>query len=315
MLESKSKVVPPVDDPFSEELTELSYSSTRLLKQAGVLAHLGYPERAIEVARRAAQAEPTDPDIHFFLARTLLASHPENPVIVDESLTQLAECIRLRPDDPAPLWMFAQDFFEVPKAGIAMERLRDLVTPYRERTEAHFFLGLLADGRGQTGEAISQYRTALEHEPANAAVYNKLGLALNKAGRLDEAIASFQKSVELNSMNPVARFNLAAARLQRGNEAQGMKDLVEVLRLKPDYAPAHFCMAFACLYAKKPTEAITHFREGLRQMPNDPEAHFGLASVLSMQRKPQDAIVELREALMLRPNYPEATDLLRRLER
>ncbi len=314
MAACKSKVIPPLADSFQDELIAVSYSSTRLLKQAGLLSHLGYPDRAIEVAHRAAQSEPSDPDVRFFIAHTLLTSNPDKPAVVEEALTQLAECVRLRPNDPGALWMFAQDFFETPKAPAAVERLHTLAKPYSDRNEAHFYLGLLADARGDAGEALSQYQTALTNDPGNAAVYNKLGLVLDKTGKIDEAIANFQKSVDLSPTNPVACFNLGAAQLQRGNDAAGMKNLAEVLRFKPDYAPAHFCLAFACLYSKKEAEAIAHFRQGLRYMPDDPEAHFGLASALSGQHKRQDAIAELREALRLRPNYSEAADLLRQLE-
>ena len=81
MAVSKSKVIPPVDDSFNDELVLLSCSSTRLLKQAGQLSHLGYPDRGLEVARRAEQSEPGDPDVRFFIAHTLLTSNPDKPEV------------------------------------------------------------------------------------------------------------------------------------------------------------------------------------------------------------------------------------------
>jgi tetratricopeptide (TPR) repeat protein len=313
ILSAKSKVVPPLDDPLNQQLIDLCYSSTRLLKQAGLLSHLGYPDRALQIARRAAQAEPTDPDVRNFIAHTLIASYADKPEAVNEALTQLGECLRLRPDDAVPLWMFAQDFFDAPKPPAAVERLRALMRPYAGRADAHLYLGFLADARGETEEAISQFQAALKNDPDNAGVYNQLGIALSKAGRFDEAIADLQHSVQLNPMNATARFNLGAVLLQRGKDAQGLKELGEVLRVKPDYAAAHFCMAFAFLYSKRTDEAVAQFREGLRYGPDDPEAHFGLGSALAMQRKREDAIAELREALRLRPGYADAQELLHQL--
>ena len=314
ILSSKSKVVPPLEDPLNGQLINLCYSSTRLLKQAGLLSHLGYPDRAIQVAQRAAQAEPADPDVRNFIARTLLTFYADKPESVKEALTQLAECLRLRPDDAVPLWMFAQDFFDAPKTAAAVEQLGALMRPYAGRADAHYYLGLVADARGDSGAAITEYRAALNHNPNDAGVYDKLGLVLDKAGKFDQAIAYFQKSVQLNPMNPAARFNLGTALLQRGNDAQGLKELGEVLRLKPDYAAAHFCMGFAFLYSKRIDEAIARFREGLRYKADDAEAHYGLGSALSIERKRDEAIRELREALQLRPNYPEARELLHQLE-
>ena len=119
-LSSKVKVVPPLEDPLNEQLNSLSYSSTRLLKQAGLLVHQGYPDRAIEAARRAARAEPKDADARSFIARTLLASYSDTPQAIDKALTELGEALRLRPEDPVPLWMFAQDF----------SRRRNLLPPW-----------------------------------------------------------------------------------------------------------------------------------------------------------------------------------------
>ena len=50
------KAMPPPEDPLNGQLMDLCYSSTRLLKEAGLLSRIGYPERGIQLARRAAQA-------------------------------------------------------------------------------------------------------------------------------------------------------------------------------------------------------------------------------------------------------------------
>jgi tetratricopeptide (TPR) repeat protein len=311
---SRSKVVPPPQDPLNDQLIALSYNSTRLLKQAGLLSRFGYPDQAIQVARRAAEADTKDPDIRNFIARTLLAAYPNKPEAIDEALTQLGECLRLRPEDVSPLWMFANDFFDTPKTAAAVERLGALVRPYANRADAHLYLGLLADARGDAGEAVSQFQAALKNDPNNSGIYDKLGVILDRGAKLDGAIAYFQKSVQLNPVNTTARLNLGVALLQRGNDGQGLKELGEVLRLKPDYAAAHFSMGFAFLYSKRIDEAIGKFREGLRYKPDDPEAHYGLGSALSMQHRREEAAAELREALRLRPNYPEAQALLSQLE-
>jgi tetratricopeptide (TPR) repeat protein len=314
VLSAKSKVVPPLDDPLNQQLIDVCYSSTRLLKQAGLLSRFGYPDQALQLARRAAKAEPTDADVRNFIAHTLITAHPGKPEAVNEALAQLGECLRLRPDDVAPLWMFARDFFDVPEPPAAVEQIRVTMQPYAGRADAHLYLGLAAAAQGQTSEAISQYRAALKNDPENAGVYSQLGIVLAKAGKFDEAIVNLQRSVEMNSLDVTTRFNLGAVLLERGKDAQALKELNEVLRLKPDYAAAHFCIAFACLYSKRTDEAVARFREGLRYDPDDAEAHYGLGSALAMQRKREEALSEVSRALRLRPDYAEAQQLLRQLE-
>jgi tetratricopeptide (TPR) repeat protein len=312
---SKSKAVPPPQDPLNDQLISLSYNSTRLLKQAGLLSRFGYPDQAIQVARRAAEADTKDPDIRNFIARTLLTAYPNKPEAIDEALTQISECLRLKPDDPVPLWGFTDVFFESPKPPAAVERLSALLVPFAGRADAHFFLGMVADARGQIVEAAAQYETALNHSPNNAALYVKLGLVCDKEGKFDQSIAYFQKATRLEPMNTVARFNLGVALSQRGKYSLGLKELGEVLRLQPHDAATHLCMGFAYLYSKRIEEAIASFNEGLRYKPDDAEAHYGLGSALAIERRREEALAALREAIRLRPNYPEAQALLQQLER
>jgi tetratricopeptide (TPR) repeat protein len=314
-LSSKVKVVPPLEDPLNEQLNSLSYSSTRLLKQAGLLVHQGYPDRAIEAARRAARAEPKDAEARSFIARTLLASYSDTPQAIDEALTELGESLRLRPEDPVALWMFTQDFFASPKSPAAVERLRTLMLPYANRPDAHLYLGMLANARGDLNEAVSQYQEALKKDPNSSGVYDNLGLALDKAGKFDQAIVYFRKAVQLGPMNSTAHYNLGRLLLQQGKDDEGMREIDEALRLKPDHAGSLFAMGFALLNARRPAEAMARLRQGLRYRPADAEAHYGLGAALAMEHKRDEAIAEFHEALRLRPQYPEARELLQQLER
>jgi tetratricopeptide (TPR) repeat protein len=311
---SRSKIVPPPEDPLNDQLIALSYNSTRLLKQAGLLSRFGYPDQAVQVARRAADANTKDADIRNFIARTLLTAYPNKPEAVDEALTAMAECLRLKPGDPVPLWGFTNVFFETPKSAAAVDRLSALLLPFADRGDAHFFLGMVADARGQDAVAVSHYEAALKNNPGNAAVYVKLGLVCDRETKFDQAIAYFRQALQLDPINTTARFNLGVTLLQQGKDSQALKELGEVLRLKPHDAATHFCMAFSYLYSKRLDDAISNFIEGLRYQPDDPEAHYGLASALSMQHKRQDAAAAVREAIRLRPNYPEAQALLQQLE-
>ncbi|MDR3701047.1 MAG: tetratricopeptide repeat protein [Candidatus Sulfopaludibacter sp.] len=315
ILSGKFTDIPPIEDPAEDRLADLSYSSTRLLKVAGLLSRFGYPDRAVQVARRAAEANPTDPDIRDFIARTLLTAYPDKPDSIAEALTQLGECLRLKPDDPVPLWRFSNDFFAAPKPPAAVQRLSGMMRPYAGLGDAHFYLGLAADARGENQEALSQYQAALKNNPSDSNLYYKLGLILDKAGKLDGAVAYLQRSVELDPSNTIARFNLGVVLMQQSNYGRGLKELGEVLRIHPHDAATHFVIGFAYLYTRRTDEAIASFRHGLRYKQDDAEAHYGLGSALSIQHKREDAVAELREALRLQPNYPEAQQLLRQLDR
>ncbi|HEY3444523.1 MAG TPA: tetratricopeptide repeat protein [Paludibaculum sp.] len=312
---AKWKSVPPMEDAFNEQLGVLCYSSTRLLKQAGLLSRMGQADRAVEVGRRAVQADPKDPAVRDFLARTLLTFYGDKPESVDDALGQLEECLRLRPEDPVPLGGFANDFFKSPKPVAAVGRLRALLRSHTNIPGAQFFLGQAADAVGETVEAVAHYQAALKESPKNSAIYVKLGLISDRNGKLDEATAQFQRAIQLNPANTDARLNLAIELMQRRNYAQGLKELDELLRLNPQDAAAHFCMGFAFLTLQRIDEAIAKFRQGLLYKPEDAEARFGLGSALAAQGKRDEALVELREAQRLRPDHPPTRQLFHQLER
>ena len=309
------KVVPPPEDSLNEQLTDLCYSSTRLLKQAGVLSRTGHSDRALEVARRAATVDPTDPDVRNFIASTLLSCCGNKPEAMDEALTQLGECLRLRPDDLMPLWTFTTNFFMTPRTGAAVERIHGLLRPHANSAEAHLYLGEVADAEGETAEAISQYEAALKHNPNDAIAHNKLGEIFDRAGKYGEAAAHFQKSVQLNPVNPILRRNYGLALIQQGNYGQGVQEFGEVLRFNPYDAAALTGMGFALLNLKRTAEAIPVFREVVRSKPDSAEGHYGLAFALSAEGSRENALPELREALRLRPDFPEAQALLQQIDR
>jgi tetratricopeptide (TPR) repeat protein len=309
------KAMPPPEDPLNRQLMDLCYSSTRLLKEAGLQSRIGNPERGIQLARRAVQADPTDPDVRAFIATTLLTYYGDKPEAIDEAVTQIGECLRLRPDDLAPLWTFTTDFFKTAKPAAAVERLDALLRPHASVVDAHFSLGQLADAKGETAEAFSQYQAALRNKPNDYAICNKLGELLDKAGKYDEAIAHFQRSLQLNPQIAAPRRNLGIALIQKGNYDQGMREFGELLRLNPHDIETYVCMGFALLNLKRIDEAIPKFREVLRFKPDSPEGHYGLAFAFSVQGRREDSLPELREALRLRPGMPEALELLHRLER
>jgi tetratricopeptide (TPR) repeat protein len=310
---AKWKLVPPPEDPLNDQLDAVCFSTTRLLKHAGLLSRMGDPERALRVARRAAEVVPSDADVHNYIARTLLTFYGDKPQAIDEAMTHLGECLRLRPADPLPLGGFADEFFKTPKPPAAVERLQTLLLAHPDVPGIHFFLGMAADQLGHTAEAVAQYRAALKENMSNSAVYNKLGIIAENAGNTAEALANFRKAIEINPMNNSARLNLAIELLQLGRFDQGLAEIEALIKVDPHDPAAHFCKGFALLSMKRTDGAIQSLRRGLLYKPDDAEAHFGLGSALAAQGQREQAVAELREALRLRPDHAPARALLQQL--
>lgn len=69
-------------------------------------------------------------------------------------------------------------------------------------------LGVLYIEQGNFADAKEAFKTSLKHDKYNDLTYNNLGLALFNQGRYNEAIEAYQKSIQLNSLIPHRYINL-----------------------------------------------------------------------------------------------------------
>jgi tetratricopeptide (TPR) repeat protein len=69
-------------------------------------------------------------------------------------------------------------------------------------------LGVLYIEQGNFADAKESFKTSLKHDKYNDLTYNNLGLALFNQGRYNEAIEAYQKSIQLNSLIPHRYINL-----------------------------------------------------------------------------------------------------------
>jgi tetratricopeptide (TPR) repeat protein len=306
--------IPPVKDPLAEALLPLCYSSTRLLKEAGLLNRFGNPDRALEVARRAIEVKPNDADARHFVSRVLLESRGGDPAAVDEALTQLDEGLRLRPDDLVPLYYAAAFLFKQKKTDAAVERLRGMLARNTGSAEAQYYLGLVADRQGREREAVAHYQDALRRDPGYAEPYHRIGLILASEGRLDQAIGYLRKAVSLKPMFIGARSHLGAALEYQGRVGEAMEQFREALRLKPNDTEPRLLLAGSLIRQGKLGEAAEHFRETTLITPGDAEAYYGLGCALAGQGKREEAVRQLQRALQLRPNYENVLRKLREIE-
>ncbi|RPI29552.1 MAG: tetratricopeptide repeat protein [Acidobacteria bacterium] len=314
LLEPNLTPMPPVEDPLHEELVSVCCLSTRLLKEAGLLTRFGHWNQALQVARRAVEVAPEDPDSHHFLARALFDARGGDAEAVNEALAHLNEGLRRRPHDLVPLFYFANFFFKQEKTEVAVEQLRSILAQYPANAEAHFYLGTIVARVGQIDDAVLHYQEALRLKPDYAEPCDKLGQILGGEGRFDEAISYFRKAIRLKPSFVRARANLGVAFEQQGKTGQAIEEFEEALRVKPNDGNSHRCLAVTLLKIGRIKSATDHFREAVRFSPEDPEAHYGFGFALALQENVEQAAEEYREALRLRPGYTEAAHQLQLLD-
>ena len=198
---------------------------------------------------------------------------------------------------------------------------RDGTTLWRDVTEKsplkprpHYNLGQALDKQGRFEEAVGEYLTAIQLDPAFADAHYNLGLIYIRFGRIPDAIGEFSISIRLEPGYADAHYNLANAYLEMGKLEEATDNYLAALSLKPDYADAYCNLG--TVYAQKGDldRAVEAFAASLRISPNNVMARSNIATAYFKLGRLEQAAKEYRTVLMLNPGDAKALHALREIE-
>ena len=143
------------------------------------------------------------------------------------------------------------------------------------RTDADppFRRGVKAQQRGDRPQAITEYQSALQSDPAFFNAYYNLGLAALDTGNFGLALAAYETALVLNSDSVDARYNFALSLKGAGFYPDAAEQLGRIVATVPDDARAH--LALANLNAQQLRQnaiAREHYLKVLELNPRHPEA-------------------------------------------
>jgi len=164
-------------------------------------------------AQKANSPTPNPTALRKQLARTLLgyrewamASQP------------LRELVIVHPEDSEVRAMLGTTYRELGLYGEAEVEYQTACKLDPRQAEAHEGLGILADLRGDKGDAaLASLQKAIELQPENAAFYNNLGFAYYQRGRFADAEAAFHEALRRDPSMRRSRNNLGFTYAQRGD--------------------------------------------------------------------------------------------------
>ncbi|MGD0777390.1 MAG: tetratricopeptide repeat protein, partial [Candidatus Solibacter sp.] len=135
--------------------------------------------------------------------------------------------------------------------------------------EAHNNLGLALAAENRLDEAVTQYREALDSNPAYTNAHNNLGATLARQGKLDEATAQFRKALESNPGGSMAEANLGHALLAQNKFDEARPHLERALQISPELVEARYDLGAALMINGQRAQALAHWRQALRQAPGN----------------------------------------------
>jgi tetratricopeptide (TPR) repeat protein len=110
---------------------------------------------------------------------------------------------------------------------------------------------------------------------------------LNREG---EAIQEFRRAVELDPRSAEARHKLANTLVSAGNLSQAVPEYRQLIKIMPSRRFVHFNLGTVLYRLGKTDEAINEFREEIRYNPKFGEAYLRLAMLY--RTKGQESLVQ-----------------------
>jgi tetratricopeptide (TPR) repeat protein len=251
-------------------------SYERLVAAARTHVERGRSERALELARRAVDANPERPEAYLVVG----LAHAQTGKL-DESAAQY-EMARERGSTERRLFAELASVYDV------AQRYDDAVRVYRERlamapddAEMRQELGLTLLLLKQFDAAVTELRTVAKADPDNTQACLDLGYALLRAGRPREAAALFEQAIRTQPSRHDVELLLARARAACGEADAAIAILDNVIAARPGEAAPLRMRARMLLLTGKEEGAAADYRRLLElAQPGDPAVLLGYAGVL-----------------------------------
>jgi len=231
----------------------------------------------------------------------------------DDAFPVLARLKALYPSDADVLYQSAR---------LHMKAWNDVLLEMFQKTPSSFRVNQISaevfETQNRYAEAVSEYRKAIEKNPAALNLHFRLGRALLLQSHSPENLAlarrEFDTELALNSSDAVAEYEVGQILLAGQQPAAALQRFERAAALSPDFPEALEAVAKARMDAKRYADAITLLEKVVRLQPKHESAHYSLMMAYRNAGRTADAAREQAELEKLR-QAPEGefTEFLQRL--
>jgi tetratricopeptide (TPR) repeat protein len=224
---------------------------------------------------------------------------------LDKAASVVNELQKLEPTNEAVLYTSYRIY-----SDLAAESLLSLSVVNPSSARLHQAMAHELAKRGNTAEAIENYRAALKLEPQLPGLHLELAEMLSTlstpAGQ-QEAEKEYKAALEANPADEQAECRLGDIALQRDDLKEASERYQHALQIQPDDPEASIGLAKVFIAMDQPQKAEPLLQHALKIDPTSALAHFRLSAVYRQTGRPAEAKHELEEF----QKYKEMKDKLR----
>ena len=242
----------------------------------------------------------------------------------------LAQChmARNRLDAALPIVMDLQKQFPADAdvlyeaAKLHMKAWNDVVFQMFQKTPASYRVNQISaeifEVQGRYGDAVAEYRKAIEKNPAAVNLHFRLARALLMQSHTPEAMSDarkeFEAELKLNPDDAVAEYEIGQILLAENKPQEAAARFERAVALSPDFTEGLLAVARIRSDAKHYDEAIPLLERAVHLEPENESGHYNLMLAYRNAGRNEDA---LREKAVIdkleRPPAGEFTEFLKKL--
>jgi tetratricopeptide (TPR) repeat protein len=144
----------------------------------------------------------------------------------------------------------------------------------------YYLLGRAYEHHGRLDEALAVYQSAAKQKStATSRIFGRMGIIYGEQGRLEEAGAALQKAIEMDPTDIDLHDKLALAYLLGGRLQEAEDILKFVLEVNPENSQAHNNMGWIASKEGDSRRAARHFERAIALDPSLLEAYINLGLI------------------------------------
>jgi tetratricopeptide (TPR) repeat protein len=232
---------------------------------------------------------------------------------LEKAATVVGTLRRLEPTDGTILYTAYRVY-----SDLADESLLSLSVVDPNSARMHQAMAHELAKRGNTAEAIENYRTALKLDPQLPGIHFELAEMLNTLGTsasTQEAESEYKAALLANPRDEQSERRLGDIALQANDLQKAEEHYSRALELQPNDPDANVGLAKVCMSRNDPQKAEVLLRHALDLDPTNATAHYRLGTVYRQTGRTADAKRELEDYQKYRKMKEKLRDVYRDLHR
>jgi tetratricopeptide (TPR) repeat protein len=212
---------------------------------------------------------------------------------LDKAAAIVSDLRKLEPTDEALLYTAYRLY-----SDLAVESLLSLSVVDPNSARMHQAMAHELAKRGNTPEAIENYRAAIKIDPRLPGLHFELAEMLSTlptATGGEEAEKEYKAALESNPFDEQSECRLGDIALQRSDLQEANQRYTRALQLRPGDPEANIGMAKVLMTMNQPQKAEPLLQHALQLEPTSAVAHFRLSTVYRQTGRAADAQHELEE--------------------